>query len=457
MDPHYSNPQHNSWQPAPAEQSQPAQQQQQQQPAGSYAGGQTSNTGAQPGGSYSSTAPATSSTGYSSTAPAPGQTTAQTQPVGQTTAMPATGTDPNAQLQGQAPLGQTSTSTGIGTMGTSTATNTSSGTTATGAYALPPQSTVLGIPTDSLVVFTPLFIAGLLVFAWLTGRTPHTEQLTRLDKQRKRMDAREAAKPESVDIFKNEKDDFLGKLLSQAGLEAQYDKMKVNWITSAIGTAVGMFALCVWQAPALAPFAIILGPALGSFGFVQYIKFQAGQRQKRLTMQLPQILETMVSTLKAGSPVVECFKLLSETSPEPIRSEFRRALVSMQLGKPFRDVLAEMGTRIRTPDFKLLTQAIFISQDVGANLADVVAVIAEAIRERFRLRDFLNSLTAQGKMTALFIGSLPYFITAMTYVMAPGYITPFLNHPIARIVFIVMMVWEGIGAYILVKMTTFEV
>jgi tight adherence protein B len=116
-----------------------------------------------------------------------------------------------------------------------------------------------------------------------------------------------------------------------------------------------------------------------------------------------------------------------------------------------------MCDRIRTPDFKLLTQAIYISQDVGANLADVVAVIAEAIRERFRLRDFMAALTAQGKATAVFIGCLPYFITFMTWLMAPGYMTPFLNHPVARIVFIAMIIWEGIGFYILMKLCTFEV
>ncbi|MBX9572795.1 MAG: type II secretion system F family protein [Candidatus Obscuribacterales bacterium] len=350
----------------------------------------------------------------------------------------------------------TSSSYGSSTY-SSTGTDTMSGTTASTGTPTTEPAMFLGIPIDSLVVGAPLFIAGVLVFAWLTGRQPHTEQLSRLDKQRKRIEARDQAKPESVDIFAQEKEDFLGKLLSQAGLESQYDKMKTNWILAVIGTTVGMVVICLFQAPVLMPFSIVLGPGLGSFGFVQYIKWQGGERQKRLTAQLPQVLETMVSTLKAGSPVVECFKLLAETAPEPIRSEFRRGLVSLQLGKPFRDVLAEMGTRIRTADFKLLTQAIFISQDVGANLADVVATIAEAIRERFRLRDFLNSLTAQGKMTALFIGSLPYFITAMTYVMAPGYITPFLNHPIARIIFIGMMIWEAIGAYILVKMTTFEV
>lgn len=350
----------------------------------------------------------------------------------------------------------TSSSYGSSTY-SSTGTDTMSGTTASTGTPTTEPAMFLGIPIDSLVVGAPLFIAGVLVFAWLTGRQPHTEQLSRLDKQRKRIEARDQAKPESVDIFAQEKEDFLGKLLSQAGLESQYDKMKTNWILAVVGTTVGMVVICLFQAPVLMPFSIVLGPGLGSFGFVQYIKWQGGERQKRLTAQLPQVLETMVSTLKAGSPVVECFKLLAETAPEPIRSEFRRGLVSLQLGKPFRDVLAEMGTRIRTADFKLLTQAIFISQDVGANLADVVATIAEAIRERFRLRDFLNSLTAQGKMTALFIGSLPYFITAMTYVMAPGYITPFLNHPIARIIFIGMMIWEAIGAYILVKMTTFEV
>ena len=51
-------------------------------------------------------------------------------------------------------------------------------------------------------------------------------------------------------------------------------------------------------------------------------------------------------------------------SLDPIRVEFKRGLVSLQLGKPFRDTMKEMSYRIRTPDFKLLTQAIFISQDV---------------------------------------------------------------------------------------------
>ena len=307
-------------------------------------------------------------------------------------------------------------------------------------------------------IFGGYALIGILFVAWVSGRRQFTEELNRLGRHAKKMEEKEAAKMEvAEDIFFTERHDFLGRLLAQAGMEAKYDKMKSNWIMSTIITPTVLAALCWWKAPELLILCIIFGPALGAFGFVTWLKQMAKRRQNKMTAQLPQVLESMVSSLKAGSPVVECFKLLAETAPEPIRAEFKRSLVSLQLGKPFRDVMAEMATRIRTPDFKLLTQAIFISQDVGANLADVVATIAECIRERFRLRDFLDSLTAQGKATAVFIGCLPYFITGMTYMMAPGYITPFLNHPIARLIFLGFILWEGIGFYILIKLCTFEV
>lgn len=308
------------------------------------------------------------------------------------------------------------------------------------------------------VIFGAYTFIGVLAYGFIMSRKGHTEELSRLDKHRKRMEEKEAAKIHvNEDIFLKERTDFLGKLLAQAGLESKYEKMRSYWIGAAVGTPIALAAICAIFCPVLLPFAIFFGPGVGAFAFIAYVKHLIKQRQRKLTAQLPAVLETMVSSLKSGSPVVECFKLLAETAPDPIRSEFKRSLVSLQLGKPFREVMREMCDRIRTPDFKLLTQAIYISQDVGANLADVVAVIAEAIRERFRLRDFMDALTAQGKATAVFIGCLPYFITGMTWMMAPGYMVPFLNHPIARIVFIAMIIWEGIGFWILMKLCTFEV
>lgn len=304
------------------------------------------------------------------------------------------------------------------------------------------------------IVFGSVVLVGLIIMA--ASRSQWADELSRLNKHQRRMAEKHHEDTETI-IFLAQRSDYLSKLLALAGLEAKYKQMKISWICVSIMSGFVFGAGLFFSVPELAVVGFVLGIPLGAGGFVYYLNEIAKKRQAKMTEQLPQSLETMVSSLRAGSPVLECFKTLSDTAPDPIRSEFKRGLVSLQLGKPFRDVMTEMAYRIRTPDFKLLTKAIFISQDVGGNLADVVAVIAEAIRERFKLRDFLNSLTAQGKATAAFIGCLPYGITLMTYLATPGYIIPFLNHPVARIIMCLLVVWELIGFWILMKMTTFEV
>lgn len=306
------------------------------------------------------------------------------------------------------------------------------------------------------IIFGSIVIIGLMLMVLL--RRDSVDQLSRLSKQNRRMAEKMRDSSEGESIFVTQKADYLARLLAQAGMEAQYDKMRTQWIMFAIGAGIIVALLFVLNGvPELSPVGFFIGLPIGAAGFIFYVGELAKRRQARMTEQLPQILETMVSALRAGSPVMEVFKVISETGPEPIKNEFKRGLVSLQLGKPFRDVMVEMSARIKAPDFKLLTQAIFISQDVGGNLADVVSTIAEAIRERFKLRDFLNALTSQGKATASFIGCLPYLITVGTYFLTPSYMTPFLNHPIARIVMILLVCWELLGFWILRKMVTFEV
>ncbi len=281
--------------------------------------------------------------------------------------------------------------------------------------------------------------------------------MLRLNQHRKKMKLKYHDQ-EDVNIFLTTRhENYLAQKLAQAGLEAKYNEMKVQWIVTSLITGVVLAGLALFYVPELNVIAFVAGLFLGAGGFIAYIGQLATKRQSKIMEQLPQTLETMVSALRAGSPVIEVFKVLAETGTDPIRSEFKRGLVSLQLGKAFRDAMHEMAARINTPDFKLLSQAIFISQDVGGNLADVVATIADSIRERFKLRDYMNALTAQGKMTAIFIGSIPYAIILMTYAISPGYIIPFLNHPVARVILFVLIGWEFIGAYILIRMTTFEV
>src|SRR5271170_5227268 len=89
---------------------------------------------------------------------------------------------------------------------------------------------------------------GFLVFALiiLTGgaalifmRRPWGEELIRLDKHKKKMRAK-YHEDEEVNIFLTKRTNFLAQKLAQAGLEAKYDQMKVQWgVTTVVGGFVG--------------------------------------------------------------------------------------------------------------------------------------------------------------------------------------------------------------------------
>ena len=47
----------------------------------------------------------------------------------------------------------------------------------------------------------------------------------------------------------------------------------------------------------------------------------------------------------------------------------------------------------------------------------------------------------------------PFFVTGMTYLMAPGYIVPFLNHPIGRLLFFAASAWHVLGCWLFARTT----
>ena len=184
-----------------------------------------------------------------------------------------------------------------------------------------------------VIVLVTVLIAGLLVMAGT--RSQWSDELSRLGKHSRRM-SEKSNEVQEVNIFLTQREGYLARVLAQAGLEAKQDQMRVSWICSAIGGGAVFSVLCMFSGiPELMPVGFIFGVLVGAGGFVMYLNQVAKRRQAKMTEQLPQSLETMVSALRAGSPIMEAFKVLAETAPDPIKAEFKRGLVSLQLGKPF--------------------------------------------------------------------------------------------------------------------------
>jgi hypothetical protein len=50
---------------------------------------------------------------------------------------------------------------------------------------------------------------------------------------------------------------------------------------------------------------------------------------------------------------------------------------------------------------------------------------------------------------------LPFVLLGLTYAMAPGYLVPWFNHPIARLVIIALVPWHGLGTWLFSRTSNF--
>src|SRR5262249_11708848 len=73
--------------------------------------------------------------------------------------------------------------------------------------------------------------------------------------------------------------------------------------------------------------------------------------------------------------------------------------------------LLRLVQRTKSYDIDLCVTAVTIQIEVGGNLASVLETIAETIRERFRLKGEIASLTAEGRLSGwgLFLAPIGMF------------------------------------------------
>ncbi len=154
------------------------------------------------------------------------------------------------------------------------------------------------------------------------------------------------------------------------------------------------------------------------------------RRSKLITKQLPEALDMMARSLRAGHALSSAFELVSTEMPEPVSVEFSRAFEEQRLGMPLERVVLEMAARSpRNGDLKLFAVSAVIQRETGGNLAEILNGISHTIRERYRFFGKLRALTAEARASAWFVSALPlllflFFATTQREYVAPLFTTP---------------------------------
>ncbi|MEZ4706240.1 MAG: type II secretion system F family protein [Caldilineaceae bacterium] len=153
-----------------------------------------------------------------------------------------------------------------------------------------------------------------------------------------------------------------------------------------------------------------------------YLGMQKNKRAKAFSEQLPDMLNLLVSSLRAGYGLLHACNVVKDEMPDPIAKEFSRVIRETSLGYSLDEALDHMVVRVNNEDFGLIVTAIHVQNEVGGSLAAVLQTISKTIRERIKLQGDVRVLTAQQRMSGWILSMLPFGLATILMLLNPDYV-----------------------------------
>jgi tight adherence protein B len=190
---------------------------------------------------------------------------------------------------------------------------------------------------------------------------------------------------------------------------------------------------------------------------ILYVYYKKQQRQQKFLRQLPEALDLISRALQAGHTFQVGLKMVGEEFADPMGTEFDKTLAEINFGAGVAEALKNLARRVDCPDLHFFVVAILIQRETGGNLGEIAENIAQLIRKRFELQDRVRALAAEGKLSAIILFALPFFIALALSVMNPTYLGVLFTDPMGRGMLGVAAVIMAIGAMIIKKMIHIKV
>jgi tight adherence protein B len=213
-----------------------------------------------------------------------------------------------------------------------------------------------------------------------------------------------------------------------------------------IGLVVGYWLVAFIVAPAIALISLLI-----FFGAVRR------KRIRRLSEQLPDAIDVIVRGIKSGYPFIVALGLVAKEMPDPIGTEFGMTSDEINFGLGINAALDNLYRRVGLEDLLFFTMATKIQSETGGSLAEVLSRLARLVRLRAKLALKVRSITAEGRLSALFLSAMPFLVIGFVSLISPGYYGEILDQPLIMPAAMIGMFMLAVGNVIMYRMVNFKV
>jgi tight adherence protein B len=194
--------------------------------------------------------------------------------------------------------------------------------------------------------------------------------------------------------------------------------------------------------PTVACFIFALIALCVPYGYLQVIIWK---RLRKFLEQFPDGLDMISQSLQAGLGLTQAMVFVAKEMPDPMGTEFSVFIEEVNLGLPLGDALVKFEERMNLPEVRLFNTALMVQREVGGSLAELLNKLSNIIRDRFRIERLIKSLTAQNRVSAWTVCSVPPFLAVFMFMREPEMMGQMMQNPIGRGMLAAALVLEVCG------------
>lgn len=199
--------------------------------------------------------------------------------------------------------------------------------------------------------------------------------------------------------------------------------------------------------------SIILGIIAASVGAFAVLKNFEQRWLTNFNIQFISALDIMIRSLDAGLTLQRGMAVVIKETAPPVSSEFNYILAQTHLGMPLTQALSEAANRIGVEDFRFFTAALIIQSQTGGSLSEVLRKITELIRDREKVRQKVDAITADVRINSFVLVSLPPGLLFVLTFFRSDYLKFFFHTPIGNKLLAIILCLYTIGI-VLLRITT---
>ncbi len=330
-----------------------------------------------------------------------------------------------------------------------------------------PSSFLGDSPEMWLLLAAPLGLLLVLVLFFVGG-----DQARQMSKRVDRIKRSHGEKPTPVQIISARRaaksgpipglDELVKKLVPRQ------DMLRLRLIRAGLEIGLGVYVLiCLivglvgMAGAALAGLPLAAAALVGVFAGLGLPHYFVGGRFKRRQMRFisyfPDAIDLMVRGVKSGLPITESIKAASEEIPDPVGVELKRIVDGVRVGRKMNELLDETCKRLDLPEFNFFAIALSIQAETGGNLAETLNNLSEVLRGRRQLKRKIKAMSSEAKASAYIIGSLPFIMCLLIYLVNNEYIMGLFMDPRGQFLIGGALVMICAGALVMRKMIKFEI